>query len=212
MKRARLVVLLGIITLWPSGAYAASGFWAWLEELSGPGPFRGWGYRAPVLCMKDNEVVSCWKGLDPAPNRRLLVSFARLGSGDNLRFKDLPDTEDNRREVTVTQISGVYMFRVLSQVDLGFGAGTMIVSGKGFSAQWRLTIIPGSLSVRPLAFIPALKKYSWAHIPRGEAETYFVAPGFTASQLGSPASSFKVGPEFQTRLAIVLDFTALWQK
>lgn len=212
MKWGRLVVLLAIICLWPSSAFAASGFWAWLEELSGPGPFRGWGARVPVLCQKDNDVVSCWEGLDAAPNRRLLVSFARLGSGKNLRFKDLPDTPENRLEVHVTQLSGVYMFRVLKQVELGFGAGTMVVSGEKLQTQWRLALVPGSLSVRPLAFIPALKNTRWAHIPRGEAETSFVVPGFTASQMGVPASSFKVGPEFQTRLAIVFDFTALWQK
>src|SRR3954468_2909780 len=99
MHCRRVVVLLALLTLWPSAAFAAKGWWGWLEELSGPGPFPGPGGAAPVFCMKESEHVGCWRGVDPAPNLRLLVGVARRGSGHNLRFKALPDTPDNRREV-----------------------------------------------------------------------------------------------------------------
>jgi len=206
------MVLLALLTLWPSAAFAAKGWWGWLEELSGPGPFQGPGVAVPVFCMKDSEHVSCWRGVDPAPNRRLLVGVARLGSGHNLRFKDLPDTPDNRREVKVLQISGVYMFRVLAAVDVGFGAGTMRFSGAGFEPLWRFTLIPGSVSVHPFAFIDGWKKNPWAHVVRAEIETSFVTQGLKASQFGTPASSFSVGPESVARAAIVVDFSTLWEK
>jgi hypothetical protein len=209
MKWGRLVVLLGAMTLWPSGAYAASGFWAWLEELSGPGPFHGFVLAAPVFCMNGDERVSCWKGLDHPPNRLLFVSVGRLGSGDNLRFKDLPDTPENRLEVNVLQISGVYMFRVHTAVDVGLGVGAMWVSGKDLDTQGRLTLIPVSAAVRPFAF--KWPKSPWAHIMRAEVETSWVTRGFNAKQFGVPASSFSTGPEFLTRAAVVIDFSALWQ-
>ena len=116
MKWGRLVVFLGVITLWPGTAHAAAGWWAWLEELSGPGPFRGLVIAAPVLCFRDGKVVSCFlpvpknateeEAAKYRPKRLLFVSVGWLGSSDHLRFKDLPDTPENRREVNVLQVSG----------------------------------------------------------------------------------------------------------
>ena len=52
MTRTRLPLLIMIVVLmWPTPAHAARGFWGWLEELSGPGPFKGWGYIQPVACV-----------------------------------------------------------------------------------------------------------------------------------------------------------------
>ena len=41
MTRTRLLLMLIAVLLWPTQAHAARGFWGWLEELSGPGPFKG---------------------------------------------------------------------------------------------------------------------------------------------------------------------------
>jgi hypothetical protein len=37
------------------------------------------------------------------------------------------------------------------------------------------------------------------------ARLYTEPAGFTAEQFGTPASSFKTGPEFLTRAAVVID-------
>src|SRR5882672_10009357 len=164
MKWGRLVVLLGVITLWPSGAYAASGFWAWLEELSGPGPFHGWVLAAPVLCTNDDVLVSCQaRSESHRPKRLLVVSIGGLGSGDNLRFKDEANTPD-RREVNVLQVSGTYMFRLHPTVDVGFGAGALRFSGHGFDPLWRFTLIPASVSARPLALVKQWQYKWWAYV------------------------------------------------
>ena len=211
MRWSRLAALVMLVTLWPSAAHAAQGWWAWLEELSGPGPFHGYVLAAPVLCTRDGVVVPCWmKQSADGPERLLVLSVGRLGSGDNVRFKDLPDTPDNRREVNVLQISGSYMFRLHPAIDVGFGAGTMRLSGEGFKPLWRFTLIPGTMSVRPLALIKQWQdNHRWAYIVRGEIETSFVTGGFNAADFGSSTSTFRSGPEFLTRAAVVVDFGSL---
>jgi hypothetical protein len=212
MKWGRLVVLLGVITLWPSASYAASGFWAWLEELSGPGPFHGWGVSGPVFCTRDGHVVTCRsRGPSEYPKRLIFVSVGRLGSDDNVRFKDEADTPD-RREVHVLQLSGAYMFRLHPAVDAGLGAGTMRFSGDGFNPVWRLTLIPATASVRPLALVKDWQYKWWAYLLRGDIETSWVTSGFTAEQFGNSTSKFSTGREFLTRVGIAVDFTqVLWK-
>ena len=220
MRWGRLVVLLGIITLWPNLAYA--GFWAWLEELSGPGPFYGRVVSSPLLCVSDGKAVPCWRVIPQnateeearqyRPKRLVYLSVGRLGSRDNLRFKDLADTPENRREVHVLQISGLYMFRLHPSLDAGFGAGTLRFSGESdddFRPLWRLTLIPASVSVRPLALVGQWKDRWFAHLVRGEIETSFVTGGFDSTQFGNPASKFKTGPEFLTRAAVVIDIGSI---
>lgn len=209
MKWRRLVVLLGVITLWPTGAYAAAGWWAWLEELSGPGPFHGFVLAAPIICVRDGEVISCRPGSDETrPKRLVAVSVGKLGSGDNVRFKDDPSGPD-RREVHVLQVSGTYMFRLHPALDTGFGAGTLRFSGEGFDPLWRFTLIPASMSARPLALVKQWQYKWWAYVVRGEIETSFVTSGFTAAQFGNTTSKFSTGPEFLTRAAVVIDFTPI---
>ena len=147
MRWGRIVMLLTAATLWPSAAFASRGWLAWLEELSGPGPFSGIVVSAPVLCPHDGKVGFC---TDLSTRKHLIVvSFGRLGSGDNLRFKDLPDTTENRREVNVLQISGVYTFR-MGALDLGAGGELLKFSGDGFDSVYRFGSIPASLSLRRL--------------------------------------------------------------
>jgi hypothetical protein len=218
MNSRRVVVLLGVLLLWPNAAFAAKGWWGWLEELSGPGPFRGYVVSFPVLCVRDGELIPCYKELPPnstaedaakfRPKRMIYVSVGSLGSDNHLRFKDLPDTPENRREVNVLQVSGLYMFRLHPAVDVGAGAGTMRLSGMShddFDPIWRFTLVPATVAVRPFALVNQWKDNRWAGLVRGELETSFVTQGFTAEEFGAPASTFKTGPEFLTRAAVVID-------
>ncbi|HTH01220.1 MAG TPA: hypothetical protein VL882_13215 [Vicinamibacterales bacterium] len=209
MKWGRLIVLLGIITFWPSTSYAASGFWAWLEELSGPGPFHGWGLSGPVLCTNDGKVVSCRSRSETIrPKRLIFVSFDRLGSNSHPRFKDELDAPD-RREVHVVQLSGAYMFRLHPALDAGFGGGTMRFSGADVDPFWRVTLIPVTASVRPLALVKGWEYKWWAYILRSDIETSWVTKGVNAQDFGNSTSDFSSGREFLTRVSVAFDITQL---
>ena len=216
MKWGRLVVLLGVITLWPNSAYA--GFWAWLEELSGPGPFDGFVLSGPVLCERDGKLVKCWpkipEGTTEAeaaanyrPKRMVVLSVGFLDSGDRVRFKD--EEPPDRREVNVVQVSGLYMFRLHRALDAGMGAGFMRFYGEGFDSLTRFTLVPASLSFRPLAVGGKLKNLWPSSFVRLELETSFVTEGFTAAQFGSSTSKFSVGRDLLTRAALVFDLGSI---
>jgi hypothetical protein len=85
-------------------------------------------------------------------------------------------------------------------------------SGDAFDPLWRFTLVPTSVSVRPLALVKEWKYKWWAYVVRGEVETSFVTKGYNALDFGNSTSTFSSGPEFLTRAAIVLDFTpAVWR-
>jgi hypothetical protein len=165
-----------------------------------------------VLCTSDGDLVSRQpRSESHRPKRLLVLSIGKLDSGDNLRFKDEPNTP-NRDKVNVLQTSVTYMFRLHPTVDVGFGAGTLRFSGNDFKSLWRFTLVPSSISVRPLALVNAWKYKWWSYVVRGEVETSFVTKGYNARDFGNSTSTFSSGPEFLTRAAIVIDFTpAVWR-
>ena len=208
MKNARLLVLVAAVALWPNAAHAMN-WWVWLEELSGPGPFTGATFLAPLICFENGEQVSC--GASPRERGQTLVArTGRFTSGDRPRFQDLPPgDEDNRGAVYVVPISALYLFRVHRSVDVGLGAGLMRFSGDRFESFYRFTLTPAHASFRPL-LVPdwkdrkKLKK--WLAVLRIEVDTSFVTKGFTGADFGNTRTAFRSAPEFLTSVGISIDF------
>ena len=208
MRHARLVLLLVAISMWP--ARADAGWLAWLEELSGPGPFGGYVFGAPVVCLKNGEPANCW-GLGSAEARqRIVVRFGKFRSlDDKLRFKDLPASDPHNTDpVRVLPISALFTVRTANRVvEAGVGAGLMRFSGEDFSSFYRFTVTPVNMSVRPLLLIDTdsatLKRV--LGVLRAELDTTWVAKGFKGTDFGNPRTTFKTGPEFLTRVGIVID-------
>lgn len=210
MTRRCVIVLATALTLWPGVAYAGDwDFWAWLEQLSGPGPFHGWVVSAPLFCVNDQAVVPC-SGLRSAGHQRVVLTIGRFSSGDHLRFKDLPDTPENRESVHVLVIGGTYMFRVHPAVEVGPGVGLMHFSGNGFDGFNRLTLTPVKVSVMPLRFVPAWKGRRWSEVLRLEVEDMLVTKGFKGADFGNTSTGFSAGREFLTRAGLVVDVGALF--
>lgn len=120
-SRRRSLLMMTAVLLWPSDAHAARGFWGWLEELSGPGPFRGETISLTVACVLDetNGVQRC--PTKPSKIRRTVV--VRIGvfdSDDGPRFNDLPATDiENQGRVRLWSVTGLYLFRVHRSLDIG---------------------------------------------------------------------------------------------
>ena len=202
MRNVRLLMLVTAMALWPGAAHAA-GFWSWLEELSGPGPFTGYMFSVPLTCFEEGRRIACWER-DIDGGQTLVAKFGRFSSGDRPRFQDLPANDpDNLGAVHVIPISGVYLFRLHRTFDVGPGAGIMRFSGDGFDALYRFTLTPVSASVRPLL---AFSRNRWARLLRIEVDTSFVTKGFTGADFGNTRTGFRSGPEFLTRAGIILDF------
>ena len=228
MRNARLLLLAGLLAAWPSTAHAD--FLSWLEELSGPGPFRGDVLWVPVMCrdrapalvetaepgrwhpclvrvttLKEQEATR----KQPVPVL-VAVKFGWFRSNNGPRFKDLPATDpDNQGRVSALPVSGLFLFRVHRAVDVGAGAGFLRVSGKGFDPLYRLSLTPFSASVTPLALNCAWQDHPWAYILRAEFETSYIRGGFKGSDFNNTRTAFKSGPEVLTRLGFAIDAGAL---
>ena len=208
----RLIVFVLALVLWPASAFAAKSFWAWLEELSGPGPFKGYVFSVPVTCVQGGEGKPCWQVVSRRESGRYQRVVLRVGyfdSGDNLRFKDLPDTLANRETVRVWSVSGNYMFHIASGIELGPGAGFMRFSGSGFDPIHRATVTPVTVSVAPFLLGGKWKDRRAAHLLRFEFEEMLVTKGFKGADFGNTATSFSVGAEFLARVGFVVDFSSL---
>ena len=230
MRTARLLVFVLAASLWPAMAQAS--IWSWLEELSGPGPFHGGVVWLPVLCH-DKDPQSLDMDIPPKWHRCLVkvttkkeetiratqvfpvpvvfaVKVGWLTSDNGPRFKDLPSTDDdNRGKVSALPVSGLFLFRLYRALDVGGGAGLLRVSGEGFDPLYRVSLIPISASLTPLALNCAWQDQSWAYILRAEVETSFYPTGFKGTDFNNTRTTFKSGPEFLTRVGFVIDVGAL---
>jgi hypothetical protein len=196
----RLFVFVLVAALWPATVHAS--FWSWLEELSGPGPFRGYMVSFPVPCPDAQGVWrTCHVG--PGKTQTVVVRFGRLNSEGHLRFKDLPDTPENRREVHVIPVSVLWMFHPHRSVEVGPGAGFLRVSGEGFDGFARLSLTPVSASFSPFALKWDSK---WAYLLRLEYDSSFFPRGFKGTDFQNTATRFDSGAEVLTRAGVVLDF------
>ena len=74
MTKARILLLTLLVGLWPAQAHAARGFWAWLEELSGPGPFHGRPIVAFTVACVTYITPSKWCPSDFERTRPTVVS------------------------------------------------------------------------------------------------------------------------------------------
>ena len=227
MRTARLLVFVLAAALCP--AVAQANIWSWLEELSGPGPFHGGVIWVPVACRDkgpENDQPLQWhpclvrvttraeeqiRSTKPLPVPLIFaVKAGWLRSDPGPRFKDLPATDpDNQGRVSVVPVSGLFLFRVHRALDLGGGAGLLRVSGEGFDPLYRMSLIPLSGSITPLAFNPEWQDHRWAYILRAEIETSYYFKGFKGTDFNNTRTSFKSGPEFLTRVGFVIDAGAL---
>jgi hypothetical protein len=212
MTRTRLLLMMTAVLLWPTQAHAARGFWGWLEELSGPGPFRGEAISLTLACVEGqtNRLKSC------VPTRRdvseirrtVMLRIGVFDSDDGPRFNDLPETDaDNQGKVRLFSVTGMYLFRLHRSFDIGPGAGFVRLSGDRFDPFYKLVLTPVNASFTPFALNWPKSRY--ARILRLELDNSFVPQGFKGSDFNNSRTKFDSGPEFITRAVAVVDVTAL---
>lgn len=213
MRTARLLLLVGLTTCWPSTAHAD--WLSWLEELSGPGPFRGDMISFTVRC-KDNGKWG-WCGVPEDRQGRktsqsLVVRLGRYSSGDHPRFKDLEGTpDDDHREVHAIPVSALWMFHIHRSLHVGAGVGFMRVSGAGFSGFSKTSLTPVSAAFTPLSLLPENRgrNHSMASFVRLELDSSLFLDGFDAADFQNTRTKFDSGAEFLMRGGVVLDALAL---
>ena len=214
MTRTRLLLMMIALLAWPGQAHAARGFWGWLEELSGPGPFTGIFVTSVTVACAGGQATRLGSCVDTRRDvstirRTLVVRIGVFDSGDGPRFTDLPETDaDNQGKVRLTAVTGLYLFRLHPSFDIGTGLGFVNLSGEGFDSFYKLVLTPVNASFAPFALKWPESRY--ARLLRLELDNSFVPQGFTGADFNNSRTKFDSGPEFLTRAAIVLDATALF--
>ncbi len=185
MRRLRCAVLVGFVLLGvTSTAHAGPlSWWAWLDELSGPGPFEGIHIPGPpILCFAmvagdDGVRTQRWGGVAssiegrrtgvcPAVEREGVRPVVQVSTEftwyHSTRNKLAPAglEEDERYEVTERVIGLIAYYKPLRGVDLGAGATYHWFTGEGVTGDYSFWRPAVSLRarVRPLTWVPAWKQ------------------------------------------------------
>ena len=181
MTRLRCVLLVGFVVFGAVDAHAGPlRWWAWLEELSGPGPFEGahvpgpplvcfacgarWqGRFRPTMGRGRQQCRGSATGLCPAVERdgvRPLVQispeFTWYRSVRN-NLAPVGSEEADRYEVTERVLGLIAYYKPVRGVDLGAGATYHWFSGEGALGDYSFGRPALSLRarVRPLTWVPA---------------------------------------------------------
>jgi hypothetical protein len=232
MKRLCAALLIGVVCLWPSAAFAQlDTLWEWAEHWSGPGPWDEKGFNIRVHCWTQEERAGatpgappvkfqmphsgCWRDEVPtAPTGAITsyvdirVSFAETGGAfynkAHPRFEDDKDT----RIIKAYTFEPTYMVRVTPVLDLGAGAGFMVFSGSGFNAVRKFISTPFIVSIAPLAALHP-EDSRWRFL-KFRFEEQFYPWGFDAkSDFGSTISSFRSYNEWARSAGFSVDLFAV---
>jgi len=233
MKRVRFVLLLGMCFVWPASAFAQSDFIDWLQSQSGPGPYKNQlvAYEVRIWCLPRPLVNPTKEELDTEakPFRKLRNCLAddydrtrsALSIGGTFTSTAnrqlLLDDPADVREVRENVFSFAYIHRINRVIDLG-GALSLLRfagdQGSGGSAFtfWRVGIGP-RIVVIPCGNcqMPSKRLNSLVRAGELQFDGTWVPQTFSARDYGNTVSKFEAGPEFQVRVAVVLNAGALVQ-
>ncbi|MEQ1912598.1 MAG: hypothetical protein ABMA15_27510 [Vicinamibacterales bacterium] len=153
MRRSILLVILPLLLLVPSRSAQASGFWDWMQEWSGPGPFVGKGHHPPILvnlCPEEYRAVG-----SPADSRSCLYfDLRRLETDANDNFP----VPVSVTLVDVGVTTKAHVWRLRDSVEVGYGVGLMrATSGElgtlGGKTMTKFTFTVPRVTVKPLIAI-----------------------------------------------------------
>ena len=198
MRRSILLVILPLLLLVPSRSARASGFWDWMQEWSGPGPFSGKGHP-PILV---NLCPAEYRAVRSAPDSPSCLFF-------DVRRLDADANDNFPVPVSVTLFDvGVttkaHVWRLQDSVEVGYGVGLMhATSGTrgtlGGKTMNKFTFTVPRVMVKPLiAIVEVADRHNQNNqnstarkllsIPKAFLSANVVAGTMNAEQLGVPDS------------------------
>jgi len=146
-----VLVSLGVLCM-PHDSFA---IWGWIEQLSGPGPFRpaiqlpfdrllcvvsdGTSRTVQSVAASDTDAAAACAKDDPTRVKAFVsleVPFAT--SAENVLFPN--ESRLGTHQVTLYAFRPVFFFRALPSVDVGAGIGWNHFSGDDFQAFSRVSI------------------------------------------------------------------------
>jgi hypothetical protein len=219
-----IVVLLVMGAVTP--ASAQEGFWWWLERLSGPGAYHGWGATWTAVCVgtrkdsrtaDDRDVAAADTRIyvdDPGcgtlarnqPRATLRFQVAFAGADGNPLQYDPPRSGDDLHTRVFALIPAVD-FGVTPWLEAGAGIGLVRFTGDAFDGFSKPAIQLIRLTGKPLRFYPTddpRKRYGLEFLQIRYVAT-LIPDGFDAQEFGAVPGTFSTGTEFLSSFSIVID-------
>jgi hypothetical protein len=236
MRKVRLLMVFALCAVWPTGAFAQSDFIDWLQQQSGPGPYKNsslFAYEVRIWCLpKADEALNA----DPTAQARELTALRKVRScladdpnrtrsalsiggtftstGNSRLFLDDPI---DVREVHEKVFSFAYVHRINPVIDLGGAlsllrfSGDQGVGGSAFTF-WRFGLGPRIVLIPWGACnVPSRRVSALARVIGLQFDGTWVPQTFTARDYGNTVSKFDAGPEFQVRASLVVNAGVLVQ-
>jgi hypothetical protein len=206
MKRTLLIACLTILSLVAHPRPASAGWWAWLEEFSGPGPFKG-KYPSVILtfCFDKGQI-----GLSPlsADKKPATMKFCLYADESTFEPKGNANAAFPRVDVDLRDFGAAV--RLNNWLDVGAGVGRLGFNNatNGLHNKFAGPVL--RVVFRPLVLIP-----TQSHTARqleGILNVYFketmVGP-LNGADFGQVPSTFASGREVRASGGFILDLTAL---
>jgi hypothetical protein len=228
MKRAKTLIGIVLAATLASAAPAEAGFWDWLQEFSGPGPFStGATLNTMFPCPEKVKVSS--ETLDRFnPEAPTTCFFLDHRSFDNTQqpddFGKIKPEDLGVGKVELHILEGGFSRRVHPAMEVGFGGGVMWIASRGQVSTKvvltapRVIVTPAMLFGRPAFWNErgdskkeALKKA--LKIVKFYAKMNIVAGDLDAADFGlSPSeSSFKTNWERVASTGFIIDANELYR-
>ena len=197
VRRSILFMMLTLLVLVPSRSARASGFWDWMQEFSGPGPFVGKGHHPPILvnlCPAEYRAVGS-RANSPSC---LYFDLRRLESEENDNFP----VPVSLTLVDVGFTTKAHVGPLRDSVEVGIGVGLLhATSGTrgtlGGKTMNKFTFTVPRVTVKPLIAIVEIADRSDRNngtarkllsIPKAFLGAGVVAGTMSSEQLGVPDS------------------------
>jgi hypothetical protein len=238
MRRLRFTLILCVLVQCFTPAPAHAWFWEYLEELSGPGPFRGPAFEWRLVCFSEPDpsranveettdenrlaaarVVQffgpgCFFKQVPLQNQRrasINLKFGMLSAKENhLEYTGTPD-----RDVKLTTLLPNFAWRPTRFFETSMGVGVYWFSGPSFQSFHRLVIQPIQADLKPLAAINSARGAEavwWDELISLRAGVIIVPQGFDAADFGAIPGTFRTSRESLKNAAVFLDLDSLVRK
>lgn len=180
MRKTLLVGSLLLASVRPASANI--GWWDFLEELSGPGPWGSTPVQGRLWCA--DTKFSSWVVDDPTIKKMVVLT---LSHGSTLRGDPF----------SMVSEEATFLYRLHPMVDIGGGAGFLTFYRTGFSLN-EVVLIPASIVITPLGSISPKLRFL-----KVTFDELYLTRGFHGE-------GWNTGSEFRPRVGMVLDIPAIF--
>ena len=221
MTKARLLVVVALLVVWPRAAHAESGLIEYLEQWSGPGPYISKPFFAEDFRVTCRSAAGAWISIKNGPclnnqadiKQFFLVGFALGKQGERVLFADDPS---DKQEVATFTLRAAYMYRINPVLDVGPGIQAVRYADSFFGSNrfsfWRVG--PSiRVHITPLGIAHKSDDTSKKSLARRmvyvQFEDTWVPVGMSGGDFHNSVTKFDSGKEFQTRLNLTIDIPIL---